>query len=323
MTRLPIPLIDLTRWRSGDPDERAALAVELDHALQESGFLLLAGHGIAADVRDRIRAAARRFFALPTPQKAAYATAVGGRGWVGQGREVNSFYSETADSSRPDLKESYTLGRDLRTGVTELDRVWFAENIWPAEVPELTELCIGYADAVRLVYGELLQLCATALGLDTDWFVRRTLRSPHTFNINRYPPLSETGTPTEGQYRIGPHTDWGVITILDRQVGYGGLEVQAPDGTWVSAPHVPDAFTVNIGDLMARWTGDRWRSTRHRVLPPSPDAPHEELISLIMFLEADVDTVVTPLPAPIGHTGHPPVTAGDYLLERATAATVC
>ncbi|WP_433286899.1 isopenicillin N synthase family dioxygenase [Pseudonocardia sp. CA-142604] len=322
MTRLPIPLIDLARWRGGDPDERAALAAELDHALQESGFLLLAGHGIGADVRERIRTAARRFFVLPSARKAAYATAVGGRGWVGPGREVNSFPDETADAERPDLKESYTLGRDLRTGVAELDRVWFAENVWPAEVPELAALCTGYAHAVRRVYGELLQLSATALDLDADFFVRRTLRSPHTFNINRYPALSETGAPAEGQYRIGPHTDWGMITILDRQVGYGGLEVQAPDGTWVGAPHVPDAFTVNIGDLMARWTGNRWRSTRHRVLPPSPDAPHEELISLIMFLEADVDTVVTPLPAPIGRRGYPPVTAGDYLLERAAAATV-
>ena len=70
---------------------------------------------------------------------------------------------------------------------------------------------------------------------------------------------------------------------------------------------------------MARWTGDRWRSTRHRVLPPSAEAPDEELISLILFLEADVDTVVTPLD---GGTGYPPVTAGEYLLERELAATV-
>jgi isopenicillin N synthase-like dioxygenase len=73
---------------------------------------------------------------------------------------------------------------------------------------------------------------------------------------------------------------------------------------------------------MARWTGDRWRSTRHRVLPPNRRAPDEELMSLIMFCEADVDAVIVPLPAPIGHAKYASVTAGDYLRERARAATV-
>jgi isopenicillin N synthase-like dioxygenase len=322
MTELPIPLIDLRRWHQGDRAQRAALAAELDHALRESGFLLVAGHGIDAGVRERIRASARAFFALAPGAKAAYATPVGGRGWVGQGRELNTFYGEAGDPARADLKETYTIGRELRTGDPDLDRAWFTVNVWPAEVPQFAAQCAGYAEAVRRIYAELLRICAVALGLDADWFVNRTLRSPHTFNINRYPPLRQTGRPAEGQYRIGPHTDWGVLTVLDRQVGYGGLEVQARDGDWRGAPHVPDALTVNIGDLMARWTGDRWRSTRHRVLPPSADAPDEELISLIMFLEADVDTVITPLPAPIGRVEHPPITAGDYLLERAAAATV-
>ena len=94
------------------------------------------------------------------------------------------------------------------------------------------------------------------------------LRGPQTFNINRYPPLSATGPAKEGQYRVAPHTDWGILTILDRQPGYGGLQVQALVGTWAASPYVPGAFTVNVADLLSRWTGGRWRSTRHRVLPP-------------------------------------------------------
>jgi hypothetical protein len=74
---------------------------------------------------------------------------------------------------------------------------------------------------------------------------------------------------------------------------------------WVDAPYVAEALTVNIGDLMARWTGDRWRSTPHRVLPPPADAPHEELISLILFCKANSDTVIAPLPGSSGHTDYP------------------
>lgn len=317
-----IPVIDLSRWRHGREADRAALAAELDHALQTSGFLMLRGHGIGEDVRADIRREVRRFFELPADVKRRYETPVGGRGWVAPGREVNGYYGDAVDTSLPDLKESYTIGSDRRTGDPSIDAEWFAENVWPTEVPELKALCDGYADAVRKVYSETLQLCAVALGLPQDWFTQRTSRSPHTFNINRYPPLTQTGRPAPGQYRIAPHTDWGVLTILDREVGYGGLEVQGPEGDWMSAPYVPGALTVNIGDLMARWTGDRWRSTRHRVLPPSADSPDEDLISLIMFCEADVDTVITPLPAPIGHADHPSVTAGDYILERAAAASI-
>lgn len=316
-----IPLIDLSRWRDGDATARAELAAALDHALQESGFLLLGGHGVSARLRADVRAAARRFFALPAPLKAGYATAVGGRGWLAPGREANSFYGDTADPGRADLKESYTLGRDFRTGEPDTDEIWFAPNVWPAEVPELAALCAEYAEATRGVYAELLEMCAAALGLPSGWFVDRCRRSPHTFNINRYPPRTETGPPRDGQFRIAPHTDWGMLTILDRQAGQGGLQIQNAARDWVDAPFVADSYTINVGDLLSRWTGERWRSTRHRVLPPPDRAPGEELVSLVMFLEADVDAVVAPLP--VGpRTDHSPVRYGDYLLARTRAADV-
>jgi isopenicillin N synthase-like dioxygenase len=311
-----IPLIDLRRWRDGD----TSLAVELDKALRESGFLLVDGHGVDRTLAAEVRAAARRFFHLPGDRKAAYATAVGGRGWIPPGREANAYYGAETDRTRADLKESFTAGRAFRTGDPGVDDVWFARNVWPVEVPELRVLCAAYEAALWTVYTELLDMCAVALGLERTWFVHRTRRSPFTLNLNRYPPLSETGPARDGQFRIAPHTDWGVLTILDRQVGYGGLQVLTTDGRWEDAPHVENALTVNIGDLMARWTGDRWRSTRHRVLPPSDRAPDEELISLILFLEADVDTVVEPLPG--GERTYPPVTVASYLRERADAATV-
>ena len=81
-----------------------------------------------------------------------------------------------------------------------------------------------------------------------------------------------TGPPARASY-VGAHSDFGVVTLLDRQPGYGGLQIQLLDGTWVDAPYVEGTLTINIGDLLARWTGDRWRSTVHRVLPPSDQAP--------------------------------------------------
>jgi isopenicillin N synthase-like dioxygenase len=73
---------------------------------------------------------------------------------------------------------------------------------------------------------------------------------------------------------------------------------------------------------MARWTGDRWRSTRHRVLPPDASAPEEDLVSLIFFYETDHDARIESLAPPIGRTGYPEVLASDYLREKLDAITV-
>jgi isopenicillin N synthase-like dioxygenase len=319
MSTPDIPLFDISAWRAAGIEERAALAARLDRAMQDSGFFMVSGHGIDDSLKERIRESSRAFFALPDTAKQAYATGVGGRGWIACGREANAFYGEAADAEKADLKETFTLGRADPAG----DPAWFMANVWPAEAPGLREPVTAYAAQAQELYRELLEVLATALGLEPGYFVERTRNAPYTFNINRYPALSVTGAPLEGQFRVAPHTDWGSLTILDRQPGYGGLQVQTLDGEWADAPYVPGAFTVNIADLLARWTGDRWRSTRHRVLPPSEADPNEELISLIVFCESDMDRVVVPLAPPVGGgTDYPPVVAGDYYRERETAASV-
>jgi isopenicillin N synthase-like dioxygenase len=319
VSTLDIPLLDISVWRSGPGPRRDALARRLDGALRQSGFLLIEGHGIDPDLGAAIRAEAARFFALPAQLKQAYSAPVGGRGWIRPGGEANAFYGETADPERADLKESLTMGRSFATGDPATDAEWFAPNVYPAECPGLEPLCERYATEVQDLYYELLEACAAALGLAGDFFTSRSCRSPHTFNINRYPPLAQTGMPLDGQFRVAPHTDWGMLTILDRQPGYGGLQVQMPNGEWADAPYEPGAFTINVGDILARWTAGRWRSTRHRVLPPSAQDPDEELVSLILFHEADMDTVVEPL---FPGTSYQPVTAADYLRERTAAASV-
>jgi len=319
MTTPDIPLLDIAMWREGTARQRERLARRMDEALKRSGFLLIENHGVPAALRERIRAEARAFFTLPAGQKARYATPVGGRGWIPQGGEANAFYGEVADPARADMKESLTIGRSFRTGDEETDKAWFAPNVWPGECPALEGLCEEFTAQVRDLYYDLLRMSAVALGLAEDWFAGHARRGPHTFNINRYPPLTATGAAKEGQFRVAPHTDWGILTVLDRQPGYGGLQIQTLDGSWADAPYVADAFTVNVADLLSRWTGERWRSTRHRVLPPPAQAPDEELISLIVFLEAEVDTVIRPV---AGDRDFEPVVAGEWLRAREAAATV-
>jgi isopenicillin N synthase-like dioxygenase len=211
-----------------------------------------------------------------------------------------------------------------------VDAVWFPPNVWPDEVPELRAVVTRYTAEMRRVADDLLELCAGALGVPSGTLTALATNPTWTFNINRYPPLTEVGEPADGQYRIGPHTDFGTVTVLDREPGAGGLQVfvtaaDDPDGpgVWQDAPYDPDALTVNIGDLLAYWTGLRWSSGRHRVLPPQAAHPDEELMSLVFFYELDHDAVVAPLAPPVGRqAGLDPVVTAPFIRERLDAISV-
>jgi isopenicillin N synthase-like dioxygenase len=317
-----VPLLDLSPWYSGDAPGRAALAQQVDVALSSAGFLLVTGHGVPTELRARVREASAAFFALPEAVKRRYAVSVAGRGWLPPGVEANGYAEGT--ETPPDLKESYSVGADQPVGIPAVDAFWFQQNVWPAEIPDLRTTITAYLTEMRRLADDLLELCAAALGQPLDFFTGPSDHPTHTLNVNWYPPISLVGEPLPGQYRIGPHTDFGTVTILDREPGSGGLQIWSPRrGDWEDAPYDAAAFTINTGDLLARWSGDRWTSNRHRVLAPSPDAPQESLISLVYFHETNHDTVVEALQPPIGRPNqHEPVLAADFLRERLDAITV-
>ncbi|GGN28646.1 isopenicillin N synthase family dioxygenase [Streptomyces fuscichromogenes] len=315
-----IPTIDLRPWLDGDEDGRRETARTVDAALRTAGFLLVTGHGVEDELRDAVREAARAFFALPAEVKAAYEVKVGGRGWLGPKAEANG-YSEGTETP-PDLKESLTFATDEPFEDPAVNAEWYAPNVWPAEIPELRTRGEEYLERMAALEKELLSLLGYALGLEPDFFSRHMDHPTYGFNINWYPGTDVIGEAEPGQFRIGPHTDFGTVTILDRQAGKGGLQVYTDEGGWEDAPFDPAAFTINIGDLMARWTGDRWRSGRHRVLPPPTDAPAEELMSLVYFGECTPGTTVESVPAPVGRVAYPPVDSHVYLREKLDSITV-
>jgi isopenicillin N synthase-like dioxygenase len=321
MQQPAVPVIDLAPWYEGDEAARARIASQVDAALQRVGFFLVTGHGVPAELRAGVRAEARKFFALPPATKHRYAVTVGGRGWLPPGAEANGYAEGTA--TPPDLKESYAVGADQTTGDAEVDGFWFQSNVYPAEIPGLEPAVVAYLARMRELADDLLVLCAAALGLEQDFFTRHTGHATHTMNVNWYPPIAVAGQPQEGQFRIGPHTDFGTVTILDREPGRGGLQVWTEQDGWQDAPYEPGAFTINTGDLLARWSGDRWKSNRHRVLPPQAEAPDEDLVSLVYFYEADHDAVIESLRPPLGKPNtYAPVVSAAFIKKRLDAITV-
>jgi isopenicillin N synthase-like dioxygenase len=313
---IQVPTIDLAEWQAAGPARRGEIAGAIDASLRQTGMFLLSGHGVPAGLAEEMRACGRAFFALPAQQKARYA--VQGKydnGWTGPGL-LAAAAIEGGDSA-PDLHEAFHMGPVHRTGNAEFDALYYPENRWPAEIPGLRAVADRYTGHMVRVSLRMLTLLAAVLGIGADYFAARASRATWTQNVNWYPPLTAVGAVQPGQMRVGPHFDFGTLSLLDRQLGVGGLEVWSTEGGWGAPPYDPGSLAVILGDLMNRWTDGRWRALRHRVLPPSPQAPDEELFSLVFFFEADPDAVVTPLPPPAGgRQGKEPVVAGESIMKN-------
>ena len=309
-TEFTVPLVDLTPWFDGS--DRAAVALAVDGALSTVGFFLVTGHGVESELIASTRRLFAEFFALPAPQKAEVRMPkLGMAGWAPMGMEANgySFGHETP----PDLKESYRLAAHVLPEREALR----GENVWPVEPSGFRETVTHYIAAIDELHMELLRVCAAASGLDDgEFFARCATRNDNTLNVNWYPPLALVGQPKPNQFRIGPHTDFGTLTLLHREPGSSALEVQLEDGMWVNAPVVDDAITINCGDLLAHWTGGRWRSAIHRVLPPTGAAAEQSLLSLVYFCDPDPETMITPF------DGGETVNAGEYLRSKIEAITM-
>jgi isopenicillin N synthase-like dioxygenase len=130
----------------------------------------------------------------------------------------------------------------------------------------------------------------------------------------------QTAAPRAGQLRAGAHTDYGSLTILLSEPGSGGLEIYTPEGEWLAVPCVPGAFIINIGDLLARWTNDRWVSTLHRVVcPPPGERGSNRRQSIAFFHQPNWDAEISCLPsclAPGAKAKYATVTSGVHLREK-------
>ena len=278
-----LPVIDLSRLDEGT-EGVAVVARAIDDACQRVGFFSVVGHGIDPGLRERLDELARAFFALPEEHKAQVAMERGGRAWRGWfplGGELTS--------GVPDHKEGLYFG-------TELDgddpRVvagvpLHGANLFPVEPAGLEACVLEYLDALGGLAQRILSAMAVGLGLDPGWFFHSLTADPTVlFRIFRYPPAVEGS----GRWGVGPHTDYGLLTLLG-QDGHEGLEVKVGD-RWVAVPADPDAFMCNLGDMLERLTGGRYVSTVHRVVNTSG----MERLSYPFFFDPGWEAQVEALP---------------------------
>ncbi len=293
-----VPVIDIGALRSGNARALRALAGEIGRAARETGFFSVVNHGIASELIAAVFEQSAAFFALPLETKARVGIeqSAAYRGYARNG------YEQFDEAHPADAKESFDVGPD--------------QNLWPDEPPGFAAVLQAYYDALLALTLDIHRPIALDLGLDEHFFAPAFAGAVAIERLLYYPP--HPGAFDGTLHGAAPHTDYGNITFL-AQDDAGGLELQMRDGSWLDVEPRPDAFVCNIGDCLMRWSNDVYVSTLHRVVNRSGRARY----SVAFFGDPAADALVECLPSCTDDARPPkyqPVTYGDYLRRRLTAA---
>jgi isopenicillin N synthase-like dioxygenase len=309
-----VPVIDIAPFREGT--DYAPVAAQWDAAMRQTGFAVITGHGLRDDLLDGVYAQAQRFFARPPAEKTRLSFPERGRGQgylplrsetVGRGHDAGAL---------PDLCESLTFANprfDASAPDTALDARLYRANLWPHDMPEFRETVEAYIAAGRALALTLMRLSAVALDLPAEYFAPYFDRMELNLRCVLYPDQAEA--PPANTLRYGPHTDFSGFTILRPDDAPGGLQVKS-GADWIDVAPIPGTLVINAGDLIQRWTNDRWISNIHRVANPPPDRRSgTRRLSIVLFTGPNSDAEIACLPS-CGAPHYPPIVAGLHSEQR-------
>ena len=321
-----IPVIDLAPIISGDPDAGIQASMKLGSAAQTLGFAVVSGHGIDPTIGTALRETALGFFDLSLEEKMVIRRPKNdqNRGYIPYGEET--LVRMAGGDSPPDYKEVLAIGPDsvpdepYFTGPGSYPS--FAPNLWPAAPENLRPRMLAYWKSMETLMRIIAEALAISLSLPGDTFADLLDRT-HTSQLRllHYPTIGRDVAP--GQLRAGAHTDVGMMTILRNDPVPGGLQIKMRDGSWVDAPAVDDSYILNIGDLLMRWSNDRFVSTAHRVvLPPVGTGEDSRRLSIGFFVGPRYNAMVECLPTCCNRDDPPryaPISVHDYRTSRFAA----
>jgi isopenicillin N synthase-like dioxygenase len=310
-----IPVIDFSpafRSDPGDPAALAALAAQVRHASETVGFFYLAGHGVPDEVVDAAFAASREFHALPLEEKMRLSLNENNIGYLPVNQSIQKA-STVHKATRPNFNESFFISHDRAADHPDVlaGTPLRGRNRWPEGHAAMRAAMVTYFKTLDAVGARMLPMLARALGMPAGYFAPFFAGEAHVnLRFLHYPPQDVSD---EEQFGQGPHTDNSFITILAR-TDVPGLAVRLPSGEWLAPPLIPGTFLVNLGNMMKRWSNDRFLSTPHAVLNESG----ADRYSIAFFYSPTPAAVIECLPSctgPDDSPRYPPAVYGDLVLE--------
>jgi len=305
---------DLLNFEKSSNEEKNKIASKIDKHLCHTGFLIVTNHGIKENIINNISLILNSFFQKEQSFKNKSMSQTKGYpyGYFMSGSEALA--KSKGVSTPPDLKESFNGGPfKLPKGKIskEAKDFCYLPTIWP-EIKNFRVFWEDYYSEMECLSQRIMSVFAIALNLPSNYFEKFINYPISALRALNYPPIKKELLPN--QQRAGAHTDYGSLTILRPIDKIDGLQIQDAKNRWIDVPNIKNSFIINIGDLMALWTNDRWTSTLHRVIPKDRKNPRK---TLVFFHQPNWDARITCLSSCIGKgKKYSEVLSGPYLLKK-------
>lgn len=309
MSKRTIPVVDLSKFVDGTPEQKAEFVQEIGHAFHEVGFVGVVNHGVPKQLIEDFYASSKEFFSLPVEDKRASHI----KGLAGQ-RGYTAFGVEHAKQSQvADLKEFFQIGQFVPAD--DPMKPQYPDNVVVDKVPEFSRLGKELYQAFEKSGGALLRAIALFLNLDENYFENHIEKGNSILRSIHYPPITHE---PKSAIRAEQHEDINLITLL---VGAsaGGLQLLNNENEWLDITPEEDEIVINVGDMLQRLTNNHLKSTTHRVVNPPKHQWHIPRLSIPFFLHPKSNMDLTCLDSCVTDENplhYQPITAGEYLDER-------
>lgn len=307
-----IPSLDLNDFNSGDEEKKKKFVADLGAAYNSIGFVAIKNHGLSDELCEKLYRVVQDFFALPDEIKVQYEIArlFGQRGYIGKGKE------HAKGRSTGDLKEFFHVGQEVSDG--DAIKSEYPDNIWPREIAGFDSVALEAYQTLEKAGKQMLMAIALYLGLEEDYFESSVHNGNSILRPIHYFPIENPDEVPEDAVRAAEHGDINLITLL-MGASADGLQVLRRDGKWIPITALPDQIVVNVGDMLARLTNDKLKSTIHRVVNPPKEMMKNSRFSIPFFMHPRSDMDLTCL-ANCVDAQHPKqfedITAGEFLQQR-------
>ncbi|KAF7808469.1 protein SRG1-like [Senna tora] len=264
-----IPVVDLNNFSVSAGNVGDAQLQDLYSTCKDWGFFQVVNHEVSSELLGKLKSEIEKFFELPSEEKKKYQIREGdvqGYGTVIRCKDQkldwgDRFYAVINPINR---RKPYLL---------------------PELPPSLRDTLETYFVEVRKLAMELLGLLGKAIKMEMKEVEDLFEDGMQSIRMTYYPPCPEP----ELVVGLTPHSDATGITILHQVNGVEGLEIKK-DGVWIPVTFLPEAFVVNVGDIMEIVSNGAYNSIEHRASVNK----EKERISIAMFFNPKFEAEIGP-----------------------------
>ena len=299
-----VPTLDLSKFISGNDQERKAFSDDLGMSFNQTGFAIIKNHDLRKELTDELYKAIKAFFDLDDEKKIKYyfPDLYGQRGYVVKGQE------HAKGSIKGDLKEFFHIGNPSISN---------PQNIWPHEIENFNEIGSEVFITLENIGLSLLRAISMFLNLNINYFEEKVKGGESILRSIHYFPLDPSDI-SDGAVRAAAHGDINLITIL-MGASADGLEILTKQNKWIPISSKEDELVINVGDMLERLTNKRLLSTVHRVVNPSIDKLGTSRYSIPFFMHPKPEMDLSCLESCYSQNNpkqFEDITAGRFLEER-------